>query len=203
MNIYIARHGENEDNAKEILNGHRDLPLTDKGYEQARILAGKIKETRIKFDAVYSSPLERAYETGRVITRVLRLMNPAIHPLLIERDFGVMTGLKVSQIEEVCGSRIIKAEHITYFLDPPEAETFPDLMKRARELLDFLNETHSEDENILLTCHGDIGKMIYAEFYGLDWKDVLVTFHFGNCDLLLVSKDSPKENAHVFEFKNI
>lgn len=202
MNIYIARHGENEDNAKGILNGHRDLPLTDKGYEQARILAGKIKETHIKFDVVYSSPLERAYETGRVITRVLRLMNPVIHSLLIERDFGVMTGLKASQIEEVCGNRIIKGEHITYFLDPPEAETFPDLMKRAREFLDFLQEVHSENENILLTCHGDIGKMIYAEFYGLDWEDVLVNFHFGNCDLLLLSKDSPKEDVHVFEFKH-
>ncbi|MBP6855135.1 MAG: histidine phosphatase family protein [Candidatus Pacebacteria bacterium] len=202
MNIYIARHGENEDNAKGILNGHRDLPLTDKGYEQARILAGKIKETQINFDVVYSSPLERAYETGRVITRVLRLMNPVVHPLLIERDFGVMTGLKASQIEEVCGSRIIKGEHITYFLDPPEAETFPDLMVRAREFLDFLQEVHSENENILLTCHGDIGKMIYAEFYGLDWEDVLVNFHFGNCDLLLLSKDSPKEDVHVFEFKH-
>ena len=31
LKIYIARHGQNEDNANGILNGHRDLPLTDIG----------------------------------------------------------------------------------------------------------------------------------------------------------------------------
>ncbi len=31
LKIYLARHGQNEDNANGILNGHRDLPLTDIG----------------------------------------------------------------------------------------------------------------------------------------------------------------------------
>jgi len=31
MKILIARHGQDEDNAKDILNGHRDMPLTEKG----------------------------------------------------------------------------------------------------------------------------------------------------------------------------
>ena len=145
----------------------------------------------------------RAGETARIIARELGFPGVILHRSLIERDFGVMTGLKASQIEEVCGDRIIKAEHITYFLDPPEAETFPDLLDRAQRILVELGINHEEHENILLVCHGDIGKMIYAKFYNLDWKDVLVNFHFGNCDLLLVSEDSPKENAHVFEFKNV
>ena len=203
MNIYIARHGENEDNANGILNGHRDLPLTLKGYDQARFLGDKIKETGIVFNKIYSSPLTRAAETAIIVARKIGISNLEYHEALIERDFGVMTGLKVSQIEEVCGDRVIKAEHITYFLDPPEAETFLDLLARANKFLLELEANYADNENILLVCHGDIGKMIYADFYGLEWRDVLVNFHFGNCDLLLVSRDSPKEDAHVFEFKNI
>lgn len=29
LKIYITQHGQNEDNANGILNGHRDLPLRD------------------------------------------------------------------------------------------------------------------------------------------------------------------------------
>ena len=52
--IYIARHGQNEDNVRGILNGHRDLPLTDLGRQQARQLARHIKDRELVFDAVYA-----------------------------------------------------------------------------------------------------------------------------------------------------
>ncbi len=56
-----------------------------------------------------------------------------------------------------------------------------------------------EDGSILLVTHGDVGKMIYAAYYNLGWKDVLTQFHFGNCELLLLSEDSPATEAHVFK----
>lgn len=43
LKIYLARHGQNEDNAIGILNGYRDLPLTDTGLAQAAEVANKIK----------------------------------------------------------------------------------------------------------------------------------------------------------------
>ena len=55
------------------------------------------------------------------------------------------------------------------------------------------------DGNILLVTSGDVGKMIYAGFYKLPWKDILVQFHFGNSDLLILSEESPAEEAHVFK----
>ncbi len=41
--IFIARHGQNEDNINGILNGHRDLPLTSLGREQAKELGEAIR----------------------------------------------------------------------------------------------------------------------------------------------------------------
>lgn len=198
LNIYLVRHGQDGDNVRGILNGHRNEPLTEKGTEQAYEVAGKIKETNLVFDAVYSSPLKRAFNTAEIISEKVGFIKPEMEPLLIERDFGVMTGQKTSDIEKVCAPDIIRAEIITYFLNPKGAETFPDLMKRGRALLDKIQTKHKSG-NILLVTHGDMGKMIYAEYYNLDWKHVLTQFHFGNCDLLLLSQNSPADQAHVFK----
>ncbi|MBC7836182.1 histidine phosphatase family protein [Acetobacteraceae bacterium] len=198
LKIYLARHGQNIDNVAGVLNGHRDEPLTEKGIEQAHEVADKTKEARISFDIVYSSPLVRAFETAKIIAETTKSPVPEIEPLLIERDFGIMTGKNITDIEKLCAPNIIKAEIITYFLDPEGAETFPDLMKRARVLLDKIQEQH-ETGDILLVTHGDVGKMIYTEYYKLDWKQVLTQFHFGNCDLLLLSEDSSADESHVFK----
>ncbi len=60
------------DNAKGILNGRRDEPLSEKGIEQAEEVADKIKTTGINFNHVYSSPLKRAYKTAEIITDTQR-----------------------------------------------------------------------------------------------------------------------------------
>lgn len=197
LNIYIARHGQNLDNLQGILNGHRDEPLTEKGIEQAHQLAEKIKETGVLFDVVYSSPLSRAFETAKIISTTAGLPQPQKEQLLIERDFGVMTGKKVADIEALCAPDIIKADPVIYFLSPEGAETFPDLMARGGKALDKIREQH-QSGNVLIVAHGDIGKMIYAQYYNLDWRTILTQFHFDNCDLLLLSENSPAEEAHVF-----
>jgi broad specificity phosphatase PhoE len=200
LKIYITRHGQNVDNLNGILNGHRDEPLTEKGVEQAHAVADKIKEAHIGFDAVYSSPLARAFDTAKIISDTVGLPQPRTEDLLIERDFGVMTGQKIADIESLCAPDILKTDTITYFLSPEGAETFPDMMQRSQVLLDKIKSQHPTG-NVLLVCHGDIGKMIYAQYYGLDWQTVLTRFHFGNCDLLLLAEDSPADETHVFKFE--
>ncbi len=196
--IYLARHGQDEDNAKTILNGRRDTSLTAKGVEQAKILAKKIKESGIRFDKVYSSPLKRAYKTAEIIAKTISLEKPEKLDDLIERDFGIMTGKSHTQIEELCSPDILKTETVTYFLSPKGAETFSQLIERAKKLIKHLNKRH-KDGNILLVSHGDFGKMIYCAYYNLDWKYVLTMFHFGNSDLLLLSPDSKVEDVHLFK----
>ena len=48
LQIFLARHGQDEDNANGILNGRRDLPLSNIGIEQARKEKGLIKSDSIK-----------------------------------------------------------------------------------------------------------------------------------------------------------
>lgn len=232
INIYVARHGQDIDNSNGILNGHRNEPLTDLGRQQARDVGKKMLQEGFRLlqqselahpsstnhatttlSAIYSSPLQRAYETAQIFSNILSgEKKPSIEvqvlDALIERDFGVMTGMPTSSILEKCGrDHVFSTETIHYFIDPVGAETFDDLIIRAKKLLSYIEQeigdngdnTDSGPKSILLVTHGDFGKMLYAAYYNIDWKEVLKQFHFGNSEVLLLAKDSPPENAHVFE----
>ena len=146
------------------------------------------------FDAVYCSPLCRAKVTAQIVCDRLDVnFEPIVIHRLVERDFGIMTGKPSSEIERLCSPDIIKTDTITYFLCPIGAETFPDLIRRGSLVLNHVNSLHSTG-NVLLVCHGDIGKMIYVAATGKHWEDVLRNFHFGNGDLIEVGNT---KEAHV------
>jgi len=201
LNIYIARHGQDEDNLNGILNGRRDKPLTGEGIKQAEFVGYEIKKAEIKFDKIYSSPLERALKTAQIISSIVDGPDPVIMDDLIEREFGIMSGKHHSEIISICSPKILQSKDTTYFLEPDGAETFPQLIGRAHKIIKNIKEENN-DGNILLVTHGDIGKMIYAAFYNLDWQEILTKFYFGNADLLLLSEESSVDNTHVFKITN-
>lgn len=88
LKIYLARHGQDGDNVNGILNGRRDEPLTELGVQQAKNLAIAIKDAGLTFDAVYASPLQRAYKTAETVTDMLGIPKSIVVDDLIERDFG-------------------------------------------------------------------------------------------------------------------
>jgi probable phosphoglycerate mutase len=196
--IYLTRHGQDEDNARGILNGRRDLPLTDMGIAQAEEAARRIRDSEIRFGKIYSSPLRRAYSTAQIIADALEMSLPVVLPDLIERDFGVMTGQPLCNIEARCSPDILKTDTVTYFLKSKGAETYPQLIERAARVLEDLDGRHADDDMLLVT-HGDFGKMLYAAYYRLDWVDVLKMFHFGNSELLELSEHSNPEDARIFK----
>jgi len=200
LKIYITRHGQDIDNKNGILNGHRDEPLTILGEKQAQEVAEEIKKDNLYFDVVYSSPLQRAYKTAKIIADISNQPQPVILKELIERDFGVMTGIEARRIEELCAPEIIKSRTITYFLNPKGAETFEDLLERAKKLLNFIKKNH-DSKSVLLVTHGDFGKMIYTEFYKLPWKKVLTDFHFGNSEILYLCENCDLSKTRLFTSK--
>ena len=200
LNIYLTRHGQDEDNKIGVLNGHRDTALTELGLDQARQLAIQIKESGLIFDTIYSSPLSRTYKTAKIIAEKLGLNDPILDDNLIERNFGDMTGHKISEALEVYADNLLRTKTIPYVISFRGGEDFPELIERAKTLLAEINEKH-QDGNILLVTHGDFGKMIYAAYYDLDWKEVLSLFHFGNSDLVLLAPGTKAAETHIFKNK--
>lgn len=198
LNIYLVRHGQDEDNAAGILNGHRDTPLTALGLAQAHELASFVSEQDLNFIKVYSSPLKRAYQTALEITKAVNLEDPEVLPELIERGFGVLTGKPISDIFELPEHSLIRTSTVTYFLDAPDIESFSDALQRAKKLLEKISSKYQAG-NILLVSHGDFGKMIYAAYYNLPWEKALKSFHFGNTEMILLSLSTAPPNTKVFK----
>ena len=77
MRLILTRHGETEDNVKEILQGQAGGKLTAKGIEQAKKLALRLKKEKI--DKIYVSDLKRAVDTAKELHAYLKaekLFNP-------------------------------------------------------------------------------------------------------------------------------
>ena len=82
----IIRHGETEPNKRHACLGRTDVPLNQKGREQAFRLFSNL--LGVYCDAVYSSPLSRAKDTVSVFLEARKDLTLIEDERLIERDFG-------------------------------------------------------------------------------------------------------------------
>jgi len=95
--IYLLRHGESEGNARRIIQGQGDTPLTESGRNQAQALANHWVSQDMKFDRVIASPLIRARETAERIADALG-NEVTLDPDWMERDFGNYSGLGLDEV---------------------------------------------------------------------------------------------------------
>jgi broad specificity phosphatase PhoE len=93
--IVLVRHGETEWSRTLKHTGRTDVPLTEEGRAQAR-LVGKALAGR-RFGRVLSSPLSRALETCRL---ALPDVEPEIRPELAEWDYGDYEGITTAEIRK-------------------------------------------------------------------------------------------------------
>jgi len=102
MKIYIIRHGETTGDVEDRYGGDYDDHLTNKGKQQSRELADKLKGKGIEI--IYHSPRIRATETAQIVARNLGLKTKAVQDLRERNAYGVLTGLtKTEALEKYPG----------------------------------------------------------------------------------------------------
>ena len=94
--LVLVRHGETDWNRENRFQGHADIPLNEAGRAQARDLALELEDA--SFQAVYSSPLLRAYETATILAERLELEVERADDLM-EVDVGSWSGLTRVEVE--------------------------------------------------------------------------------------------------------
>lgn len=92
--ILLVRHGESTWNADGRWQGQADPPLSDLGRSQAAEAAAKVGTV----DAIVTSDLHRAADTGTILARLLGVDHVATDPGLRERDAGPLSGLTRTEI---------------------------------------------------------------------------------------------------------
>lgn len=150
--LYYVRHGESVMNTQGLCSGYTDTPLTQTGVQQA-IRAGKAAQAeKIHFDAILSSPLQRARDTANIVATEIGFPNSDIKFLdnLQERGFGILEGKNMT---DVLG---ISTEY--YFANPrciddvEGVEALAQLHKRAEDVLEYVNTL--PNDSVLLVGHG-------------------------------------------------
>lgn len=154
--MYIFRHGESEDNANFLFSGWRDSRLTQKGKEQAVILADKLKDKKIGM--LISSPQIRAVETMEIAVS----KNPIAKNLEIlkderikERCYGDLQGK--SKLELQLSDPDLLARYRRSFDEaPPNGESLKQVCERVADFCDEIIPLMKENKiNIAISCHGN------------------------------------------------
>ena len=95
--LLLVRHGETEDNVRQIMQGQTHGRLTAHGRQQAEALAQQLSSKKI--DVLVSSDLQRAIDTAVIIGAPHHL--PLVTtPLLRERDWGGFTGRFIPDLKD-------------------------------------------------------------------------------------------------------
>lgn len=156
VNIYLARHGETEENVAQILQGTLPGHLTAKGREQAEMLARELRQMPVKFDELWVSPLQRAVDTASVVNQWLKLPVVA-NPLLQERDWGSITGRQLPLPRD--------------FEMPNDVETVEHMYLRAHKLL-LLWQGTCLGKSLLVVAHGLFNRVLLAAWQGVTIGEV-------------------------------
>ena len=89
--LILARHGNTfgpEDTPTRV-GGRTDLPLVEKGREQAAAIGKYLKENRMIPDVVYCSTLKRTIETAEIAVKSSGVSNPVFQlDIFNEIDYG-------------------------------------------------------------------------------------------------------------------
>ena len=98
--IYMIRHGESVGNKNRDFLGHTDLPITEKGEAQALAAARYLASVGFSPDAVYASPLCRAYRTAELALSLIDAPTPIPMDGLREIYAGDWEGKNFDALDE-------------------------------------------------------------------------------------------------------
>ena len=157
--IYLVRHGETAWSLSGQHTGRTDIPLTEKGEQEARTLPDRLHH--VSFNRVFTSPLQRARRSAGLAA----LNRPAeIDPDLEEWNYGDYEGLRTSEIRE-------RNPDWNIFKDGcPQGESPTQVSVRADRVIARLRNLEGD---IAIFSHGHFGRVLAVRWIGLGLEQAL------------------------------
>jgi broad specificity phosphatase PhoE len=164
VKIILIRHGETDWNKEQVFRGRIDVPLNQTGLAQAHAVRETLAE--IAIDALYASPLARAFETARVLAED-RNLDITAEEGLSDVDFGLWQGVAKEQVEKNYPDL-----YSTWLTDPqlvtfPRGETLLKVQKRSMAALERAMDSN-RGKTIAVVSHRVVNKVILCAVLGLD-----------------------------------
>lgn len=163
MKLFIIRHGESVGNVKGIIQGQLDLPLSERGIDEAKKLAEYLKGEKIH--KIYSSDISRALQTANYIAQEQNL-NVIVDPIFREAQLGRFQGLTHDEINQEYPDHA-KTDWMTSGLH--DVEQINQVYERALKSLNFILNDMRTHEQVILVSHGGYISSILAALLKIKW----------------------------------
>ena len=172
--LVLIRHGESQWNLENKFTGWVDIPLTEKGREEARRGGEKIKG--IQFQKAYTSVLERAIETLEIILKVIRQKHIPVEKdqALNERRYGDLQGLNKEETAKKFGAEQVHIWRRSYDVAPPNGESLKDTAARTLPYFErHILKDLKAGKNVLVSAHGNSLRSIVMKLDKMTREEVL------------------------------
>jgi len=195
MKLILVRHGETLSNRENRVQGITDMELSDYGRMQADKLAESLKGEPI--ERIVSSPLKRAYETAKAISRFHGAMIEADRDLQ-EMNHGDFENLTIQELKEKHITVLRQWENDPASVVMPNGESLHDLQRRAWSAIERITETA---RNAIVVTHNMTIRTILCKIQDLDMLHIrrmhadlasktFVEFRFGKGAIVVLNDTS-------------
>ncbi len=172
--IVLLRHGESQWNLENRFTGWVDIPLTDKGREEARHAGELLKN--IHFDQGFTSVLIRAIESLQIALKAAGQPDVPIEKdiALNERKYGDLQGLNKDETAQKFGAEQVHIWRRSYDVRPPGGESLKDTSERTLPYFrSKILPLAIAGQNSLVCAHGNSLRSIVMALDALTKEQVL------------------------------
>lgn len=166
--LLLIRHGETDWNVEGRYQGQTDVPLNARGREQAQALAAAVAS--IPIAAVYSSDLQRALDTAKVVAERTRAPIE-IDARLREINQGEWEGLMGAEVRERWPELTALRRKDPEAFAPPGGEPFIAVRERALAAVTGATKAH-RDGTVAIVSHGLALAIVRVALARLPWAGV-------------------------------
>ena len=165
MRLILVRHGESEWNRIGRYQGQLDAPLSELGLRQAQALAERLSTET--FDAIYSSPLQRARRTADAIAQFHPSLAIQEDSALLEIDHGDWQGLFAADVRERYAEALEEWRCFPTRCQMPNGESFSNILKRTLNFRERMCKEYDTDATVVASTHDVVVKILVAEAVGM------------------------------------
>jgi broad specificity phosphatase PhoE len=191
MELYLLRHGESSANARQLVCGSLDFPLSKKGEEQAALICQHL--SKITFNRIYVSSLSRAINT---VSKLEYQAEFRIENQLKELNTGDVSYLTLPELW--ANDARYRKPWLSPDLRYPGGETFREMITRISNWFNTNAPQWKIDDKVLIVGHEGTLRVIHMLLQQLT-IDAYPDFPIGNCDYLYYELDARTvcQHAHI------
>ncbi len=167
--LVLVRHGLSQWNLENRFTGWTDVPLSNRGVEDAAKAAEVLKD--LTFDCVWTSRLKRANQTLDLLLKGIGQQGIAIEfdTALNERHYGDLQGLDKGETIKKHGEEQVKLWRRSYSTRPPNGESMEDCERRVLPVFtQYILPLVQAGKNVLIAAHGNSIKPIMRYLENLE-----------------------------------